>query len=495
MVEPAARARRGAYDPAPDLAIAEIDPTLYNDDLAPVAGDKRSWGWFEICNVWSNAIQSLFGYTLAASLFLTSGLNGWAVLAAIVLAGLIVMALVNLSGNASVKYGVPYPVMARASMGVRGVNVPAMVRGTVAIFWYGAQTYIASTAVAVLIGTFVAVDRGATFLGLTAVGWISFVIVWSFQMALFWNGIDWIRIFLNWAAPAVYAVMITLLVILWVEAGGGLLSEVGTIFQGDDGSNRGGAAAFSAVVGTMVAYFAAVILNFGDFSRYVRDTAAMRLGNLLGLPVSLAFFSLIALLVTAGTVAVFGTHLTDPTAIIKRVDNPLLTVIAALTFFVATVGINVVANFVPPANDLSNLMPSRVSFRTGGLIAASVAFVVGALWVTVIGQLGIAKFVNTLAAFLAPAYGVMIVDFYLIRRGTLAIRALYSSAPDGAYYYDRGWNRRALAAFVIAAVFSVSVVWLPALAFVAGFDWLVGALFGGALYYGLTMRRQPRPEG
>jgi len=489
MAEPAAQGRRGAYDPALDLAIAEIDPTLYNPDLAPVEGERRSWGWFEIFNVWSNAIQSLFGYTLAASLFLTSGLNGWAVLAAIVLAGLIVMVLVNLSGNPSVRYGIPYPVMARASMGVRGANVPAMVRGIVAIFWYGAQTYIASTAVALMIGTFVAADGGATFLGMTAVGWISFVIVWSFQMMLFWNGIDWIRVFLNWAAPAVYAVMIALLLILWAKAGSGLLSEVGTIFEGQGTAKGGAVAAFAAVVGTMVAYFAAVILNFGDFSRYLKSTADMRLGNLLGLPVSLAFFSLIALLVTAGSLVVFGAHLTDPTAIIKRVDNPLLTVIAALTFFVATVGINVVANFVPPANDLSNLMPARISFRTGGLIAASVAFVVGALWVTAIGQLGIAKFVNTLAAFLAPAYGVMIVDFYLIKRGSLDIRALYSSALDGPYYYDRGWNRRGLVAFVVAAAFSVSAVWLPALAFLSGFDWLVGALLGGAIYYGLTMRR------
>jgi NCS1 family nucleobase:cation symporter-1 len=372
---------------------------------------------------------------------------------------------------------------------VRGANVPALVRGTVAIFWYGAQTYIASTAVALLIGTFVASDGGATFLGLTAVGWVSFVIVWSFQMALFWNGIDWIRVFLNWAAPAVYAVMIALLLILWVRAGSGLLSDVGSIFEGHGTAKGGAFAAFAAVVGTMVAYFAAVILNFGDFSRYLRSTADMRLGNVLGLPVSLAFFSVIALFVTAGTLVVFGAHLTDPTAIIRRVDSPLLTVVAALTFFVATVGINVVANFVPPANDLSNLMPGRISFRIGGLIAASLAFVVGALWVTAIGQLGIARFVNTLGAILAPAYGIMIVDFYLLKRGVLDIRDLYSSAPGGAYAYHRGWNRRGLVAFAVAAVFSVSAVWLPALAFLNGFDWVIGAVLGGAIYSGLMARR------
>jgi NCS1 family nucleobase:cation symporter-1 len=379
--------------------------------------------------------------------------------------------------------------MARASLGVRGANVPALVRCTVAIYWDGAQTYIASTAVALLIGTFVAAAGGGAFLGMTAVGWVSFVIVWSFQMVLFWNGIDWIRVFRNRAAPAVYSVMIALLLILWAKAGSSLLSEVGSIFEGQGAPKGGAFAAFTTVVGTMVAYFAAVILNFGDFSRYVRSTADMRLGNFLGLPVSLAVFSLIALFVTAGTVVVFGAHLTDPTAIIRRVDTPILTVVAALTFFVATVGINVVANFVPPANDLSNLMPGRISFRLGGLIAACFAFVVGALWVTAISQLGISKFVNTLGAILAPAYGIMIVDFYLIRRGVLDIRDLYSAVPGGAYHYDRGWNRRALAAFGVAALFSVSAVWLPELDFLTGFDWVIGAVLGGALYYGLRARR------
>lgn len=145
---------------------------------------------------------------------------------------------------------------------------------------------------------------------------------------------------------------------------------------------------------------------------------------------------------------------------------------------------------MPPANDLSNLMPGRISFRLGGLIAASFAFVVGALWVTAISHLGISKFVNTLGAILAPAYGIMIVDFYLIRRGVLDIRGLYSAAPGGAYRYGRGSNGQALAAFAVAALFSVSAVWLPALDFLTGFDWVIGAVLGGALYYGLTAARR-----
>ena len=253
--------------PGEDLRVTDIDQRLYNADLAPIPRERRSWGWFEILNVWANAAQSVFGYTLAASLFLTYGLNGWAVFAAIVVAGIIIMLLVNLSGSASVTYGVPYPVMARASMGVFGANFPAMIRGTVAIFWYGAQTYVASTAVALLIRSLAGGDVAGTFLGLTPIDWISLVIVSLSQIALFWRGIEWIRVFLNCAGPAVYAVMIVLLAILWARAGNGLLSEVGDIFEGT-GSYKGGSfSAFMAIVGTMVAFYAPLIVNYGNFLR------------------------------------------------------------------------------------------------------------------------------------------------------------------------------------------------------------------------------------
>lgn len=476
---------RKAADVKPELWIDRIDSRLYNADLAPVPRYKRRWGWFEIFNVWTNAAQSVFAYTLAASLFLTYGLNGWAVFAAIVLAGVIIMVLVNLSGRPSVKYGIPYPVMARASMGVLGANFVAMLRCIVAIFWYGAQTYVGSTAVALLLRTVFGTDGGGTVLGLSPVDWLSLVVVSVFQIALFWRGIESIRVFLNWAGPAVYAVMLTLLAILWVKAGSGLVSEVGTIFEGIGHHEAGPVSAFMAITGTMIAFVAPLIVNYGDFSRYVSTQSGMRLGNLLGLPLTIAFFALIALFVTGGTVVVFGERLTNPTEIVGRVDNLALTIVAALTFFVATVGINVVGNFVPPANDLSNLLPSRISFRTGGLITAFLAFFVSALWVSLISQFGITKFVSTLGALMAPAYGIMIADYYLVKRQRLDIQQLFSSDPNGAYFYKGGWNRRALIVFAPVAVFAVLTVWLPQLAFLAGFDWLIGALLAGVLYYAI----------
>ncbi|GAB3478565.1 NCS1 family nucleobase:cation symporter-1 [Nocardiopsis coralliicola] len=478
---------------APDPAVRNPDPALYNEDLAPLPRAKRSWGAFEIFNVWTNDIQSLFGYTLAATLFIAYGLNGWAVFGGIVLAGLIVMVLCNLVGKPSVQYGIPYAVMARASMGVRGTQFPTLIRAITAMFWYGSQSYFASTAVALLITALAGPGPEGTFLGLSAVGWAAYCIVAVFQVALFAKGMRWIGTFLNWAGPAVYAVMIVLMALIWWKAGGDLLGELGTVFAGTGSYPGGSIAAFSAVTGTMVAYFAAVIVNYGDFSRFVRTGTAMRRGNFWGLPVSLAFFSFLTLVITAGTSVLYGEALTNPADIVDRIDNLALTVAAAVTFFIATVGINLVANFVPPAYGLANLWPSRISARTGGLITAAVGFVIGGLWVAFIEDVGIAAFVDTLGAVLAPLYGIVVADYYLVRRRRLDLDALYSAAPGAAYHYTSGWNLRALAAFCTASAFSVASVWVPALQSWSGFAWIAGALLGGVLYLGLMRRHAPAP--
>ena len=468
--------------------IQNKDPRLYNSDLAPTPSDKKTWGWFEIFNVWANDVQSLFGYTLAASLFLTYGLNGWAVFAALILAGFFVMWLVNLSGSPSVKYGVPYPVFARASMGVIGANFPAMVRGIVAIFWYGAQTYFASTAVALLLNSLFGISGGGEIFGMTTIGWISLILVAGFQIYLFWNGIDLIRRFLNFAGPSVYVVMIILMIVIWMKAGGSLLAEVGNIFGGTGDYTGSSLAAFIAIFGTMVAYFAAVVINFGDFSRFVSSESEMRKGNLLGLVGNIVVFSFIALMVTAGTVVLFGETVTNPTDMVARVDNLFLTIVAAFAFFTATVGINMVANFVPPAYDLANLVPSKINFRQGGLITAVAGFVLAVLWVSVIEKIGIFPFVNTLGAILAPVYGIMIVDYYMIKKQDLDIQQLFSTDPAGKYYYDGGWNRKALIALAIAAIFAVSTVWHPSLAGLGGYGWVIGAALGAILHYMMSKK-------
>jgi NCS1 family nucleobase:cation symporter-1 len=398
------------------------------------------------------------------------------------------MGLVNLIGKPSVEHGIPFPVMARASMGVRGANFPAMIRAVVAIFWFGVQTYFASTALALAFIALIGSNGPPVFLGLSSIEWIAFLAVWAFQIMLFWNGIDLIVDFLNFAGPFVYVVMLTLAITIWIEVGNDLWLELGTIFRGT-GSHQGSSlGAFVAIVGTMIAYFSAVVINFGDFSRFVRSEHEMRKGNLLGLPINIAFFSLIALIVTAGTVALWGEPMTNPTDIVARIDSLPLTILAAITFFAATVGINLVANFIPPAYDLANLMPSRINFRVAGIITSACALVIGGLWVSTISHIGILGLVNTLGAVLAPVYGIIVVDYYLVKSGKLDVDQLFSAARDGEYFYTNGWNMAAMVSFVLPAIFSVLTVWVPMLNALSGFAWVIGAGFGGVFYWAIAKR-------
>lgn len=460
---------------------------LYNEDLAPLKPEDRTWGWFAIFNVWSNDIQSLFGYTLAASLFLSYGLSGWWVMVAIICAGFIVMLMVNLTGKPSVKYGIPFPVLIRASLGVNGANLPAILRAIIGIFWYGVQTYFASTAVAILLAIVIG-SSDSTFLGLNGTAWIAFVIVWLFQIMLFWAGIEPIKHFLNWAGPLVYVVMVILMIVIWYQSGSELLPAINSIFTSSSDYTGSSLQAFTAIVGTMVAYFAAVVINFGDFSRFLRSERDMRLGNLLGLPINMLFFSFIALVITAGTLVIFGEALTNPSDIVERVDSLPLTIVAALTFFAATVGINMVANFIPPAYDLANLFPKRINFRMGGLITAVIAFFVGALWLSFISKIGIVGFVNAIGAVIAPFFGILVVDYYLIKRQHIDMNDLFSDSPNGAYYYYKGWNIRGLIAFAIGAIFSIATILVPVLTKLEGYGFLLGAALGGIVYW-LLMRQ------
>ncbi|MDB3946724.1 NCS1 family nucleobase:cation symporter-1 [Candidatus Pelagibacter sp.] len=476
---------------------------LYNSDLAPTPASKKNWGWFEIFNVWANDVQSLFGYTLAASLFLASGLNGWAVFAALILAGFFIMWLVNLSGKPSVKHGIPYPVFARVSMGVFGANFPAMARGLVAMFWYGAQTYAASTAVALLITGITGIEGEVMLLGMTGVMWVSFIFVSAFQVYLFWQGVDLVKKFLNFAGPAVYAVMILLMIVIWAKAGGGLFSEVGTIFSGGERTGGfeglGSFGAFLAVFSIMVGYFAAVVINFGDFARFVKNEDEMRKGNLWGLVGNVILFSFITLMITGGTIAIFGEYVSSPTEMVAKVDNLGLTIIAAFAFFAATVGINMVANFIPPAYDLANLMPSKINFKTGGLITAGFGFVIGGMWVAVITQMGLFPFVNTLGAILAPVFGIMMVDYYIIKKEKLDVDALFDDSSKAKYHYNGGFNYKGMLAWILSGYIAVGTVWPNILIlglgdFFAnlggggGYAWIIGASLGAVVHLAISKR-------
>jgi nucleobase:cation symporter-1, NCS1 family len=466
----------------PVLVIPHADQRLYNHDLAPTAPQGRVWGVFDIFAMWMSDVHSVGGYTFAASLFFL-GLTGWQVLAAMVIGISAVYLLMNLIGRPSQKYGVPYPVVARMSFGVMGANLAATVRGIVGIVWYGVQTYFASKAVQVLVITLAPGAAALTHtgaLGLTVLGWACFLFMWLFQLLIFLNGMETIRKFIDFCGPAVYVVMFALAI--WILAQTGLSSLSLQLGPPRPDGTLVGSIMNAAIL--IVAYFAALLLNFGDFSRFARDERAMKVGNFLGLPVNFLVFALITVIVTAGSVKVFGEAVMDPVRIVERIGNPYVVALGSITFVVATMGINIVANFVSPAYDIANLNPQRISFRIGGLIA-SILSVLVCPWLFVSSPQAITIFVGIFGAVLGPMFGIMVSDYYLVKQQSIVLEDLYTMSPSGSLHYQGGWNRNAVSALAASGLFSIGLALLGAYGViydVGDWGWAIGAALGAGMY-------------
>ncbi len=468
------------------MELKNPSPGLYNEDLAPAK--ERHWGAFSIFNVWTSDVHSLWGYYLAASLFLLCG-SFWNFVLAIGGGSLIIYFLMNLIGFAGEKTGVPYPVLARASFGVWGANLPALVRAVVACFWYGAQTAAASGAIVALVlkfGGSLASLNDIPFLGHTVLQVICYVFIWALQLLIIQNGMETVRKFQDWAGPAVWVAMLVLAVGLVIKAGSfsldhGIPMEILLEKTKDAGiaDAPGSFLALLAVAATWVTYFAALYLNFCDFSRYAKNKEAVRVGNMWGLPVNLVLFSLVAGITTIAAFQVYGEVLLHPADISAKFDSWFLALLAAVTFAVATLGINVVANFVSAAFDLSNVFPSKISFKKGGYIAALIALV---LYPFAPWEGNASHFVNMIGSTMGPLLGIIVVDYYLIAKGEVNVQELYQEF--GEYRYQNGWNVNALIATGVGALFSTILPEIGGIlpAWWGTFGWFFGVIIGGGVY-------------
>ena len=454
------------------------DPRLFNEDLAPAP--ERKWGTYSIFALWMSDTHAISNYAFAASLFVL-GLPAWEVFIALLAGISIVYWLMNRMGHAGHRTGVPYPVLARASWGVYGANIPALLRAVMAVAWYGIQTWLASTAVVLLtlqLAPGLEVYHHNSVLGLSTLGWIAFMVMWGLQAVLLTRGMEFIRKVQDFATgPVVWLVVLALAVYLVVKAGGDI--SLTRSLTGLSGSAQLEQSLIA--VSLTVATFLTLVLNYADFARFTPDHRSYRRGNLIGLPVNFTAFAVVAVLVTAGTISVFGEAIYDPVKVIQKIDNPVVTVIGALAFIVATIGINVVANFVSPAYDFANLAPKYLNFRRGGMITAVLAVVVMP-WKLYSSALVIQYFLGALGAFLGPLVAILLVDYYLLRRGRIDVDALFSADARGAYYYRRGYNPRAVLAFLPAAAVSAALALVPAFEVVAPFSWVFGMGLAGGLY-------------
>lgn len=457
------------------------DPTqssLANADLLPA---KQTWTWYNIFAFWMSDVHSAGGYVFAGTLF-SLGLAGWQVFASLLFGILIVQGLANLIGEPSRRHAIPFPVMARMTFGVYGSNIPALIRGIIAVVWYGIQTYLASAALMVCVLYFFPewkIYAENDILGLSTLGWICFLVMWSAQTALFIADMRAIRVFIDWAGPIVYVVMLVMMIWVVAEAGWENIS-----FTLSDQTLSFGESMWALVVGIslIVAYFAGPTLNFGDFSRYCRSDRDMHWGNFWGLPINFVFFSSIAVITISGTPVIFGELIMDPIQLLGKLDSKMLTLLLGFTLLVATVGVNVVANFVSAAFDISNLAPSKITWRRGGFIASILAVAI-LPWHLFHSPEVIHSTIDVLAGFIGPVYGVIIVDYYRVKARHIEVHDLYNDREGGRYWYTRGWNLKAVAALIAGGVFSMLFQLSPVF---ANFSFFIGAIGSGLVYCLIT---------
>lgn len=459
-------------------ANASYSPRLCNEDLAPT--HHQTWNWYNIFSFWMSDVHSMGGYVVAASFF-TLGLASWQVLICLLVGICIVQLCANMVAKPSQLAGVPYAVISRQAFGVFGANIPAVIRGLIAFAWYGIQTWLASNALMLVSLKFwpsLATMTQTSWLGLSPLGWICFAMMWFAQALVFWHGMSAIKRFIDVAGPAVYVVMLTLAAWIVYRTG---FHGISLTLTGKPLS--GGQQVWEMITATalVVSYFSGPLLNFGDFSRYGKSMDEIRRGNRWGLPFNFLLFSLVTVVIVSGTRSLFGQMITDPIETVSRVGNDLAVAVGLLTMITATIGINIVANFVSPAFDFSNCSPQKISFRTGGMIAA-VGSVLLTPWNLFQSPELIHYTLDVLGAFIGPLFGILLCDFYLIRHGQISVDDLFDDTAKGKYWYRSGFNPKAIAALVPSVLTGLAISFIHSLHEAANFSWFIGAGLSAACY-------------
>ena len=479
------------------------DPTLTNADLAPVDPAQRTWNWWHIASLWIGMSICIPTYTLASSL-VERGWTWQAAVASVVLGNIIVLIPIALNSHAGTRYGIPFPVMARAAFGVRGAHIPSLLRAIVACGWFGIQTWIGGWAIFKLVEVMwpgiASLPRILpAFVGIGSGEFLCFMLFWTLQVWIVMRGMESIKILETWGSPFLLAVGAALLAWAWVKAGG-----FGAMLQNPtaaSGAPAGLSSVFGAGLTSAVAFWGTMALSIPDFSRHARSQRDQVVGQAVGLPLTMAAFAFIGAAVTNATVVIFGTRISDPVALLARIGGPLMIMLSMVGLTVATLTTNLAANVVAPANGFSNLSPSRISFRRGALITA----IIGILMMPWKLYNDAAAYIFTwligYGALLGPVAGIMIADYFIVRRQQLDPVDLYRRG--GAYEYRNGVNWVAVVALVAGVAPNVpgflgalGVIKASALsAAVYNWAWFVGFAIAVAVYLGgmrgatLRMRR------
>ena len=472
--------------------------SLWNDDLAPTTAAQRTWRARHFAALWLGMVIAVPAYMLAAGL-IEQGMSAGQAIWAVLLGNLIVLVPMLLIGHAGALHGVPYAVLVRASFGWRGARLPALARAIVACGWYGIQTWIGGGALLTLLGVMVGKSLVGPIVPLLGIGigqLLAFVAFWLIQLAFVTKGLETVRKLETWTAPV--KILVCGLLVWWaLSTAGGL----GPILHAASAYDPGGAKAgqfwrdFGPAVTAMTGYWATLALNIPDFTRFARTQKDQIVGQALGLPAPMALMATMSVVTTSATVLIFGKAIWDPVALAGDIGG-VAVLIGLLIISLDTVSCNIAANLVGPAYDFSSLWPKRISYRTGGYITAAIGALIMPWKLLESTQGYIFVWLTGYGALLGPVAGIMIADYWLLRRTRLDVEALYDRA--GRYTYLKGWNLAALAAFILGvspnlpgflhaaaphAFAEVGALWQGLYAYA----WFVGALIASVVYL-LAMR-------
>jgi NCS1 family nucleobase:cation symporter-1 len=481
----------------------KVKYSLSNWDLVTVNPNYKTWNWKDLFCFWGVNVQSIIGFSLIASLYTIYSLSTFVVFFGTILGSILVYFFANLIGKPSQKYGIPFSVLLRSSLGFKGAEFFGLIRSIVGIFMFGVQTYFLSKIIGYLIRIIIfSVDNTLLdqeiflifLLGLNIIDWVSFIIVIIFQTLMFSVGAQFNKKLVNYSAIIVYAGILLFFFTV-------LLSDVKmtanafiSILDFKNLLNSDNVAPILTVGGTIFAYFSIIIISFGDFSRHVKSEDDLKKGN-LSLILNLIIFSFFAVFIVIGSDTFLNQKFedldrifTNPTDIIGKFDDIQITIIALFFIIVASASTNLVANFIPSQYSLINFSPKNLTLKSASYTISVIGFFIGIFWLTVLSQIGILSFVDTLGSFFGPIFGLMVADYYLIKDKNISNKDIYLADAESVYYFSNGWHIKAIYSLVIGFIFSSSTIWNINLMFLQSYAWIIGAFISSLTYYLLAKK-------
>ena len=477
--------------------------SLSNWDLVSVNPSYKVWTWKDLFSFWAVNIQSVIAFSLIASLYIVYNLNTFVVFFGTLIGSLLVYFLANLIGKPSQKYGLPFAVLLRTSLGYKGAKYFGFLRCLIGIFMFGIQTYFLSKAFTYLIRiSLFSIDSSILenqiflifILGLNVIDWTSIIIAILFQSFLFSIGINFNKKIINYSAIIVYSGILFFFFVILLNDVKSTSKAFIEILNYKNLIDKNNIWPLITIVGTVFAYFSILLLNFGDFSRYVKNEKELQKGN-LSLILNLIIFSFFSVFIVIGSDVYLNLKfldlnsiLTSPNDIIGKFDNLTITIIALLFIIVASISTNLVSNFIPSQYSLINFIPSKLNLKSSSFIIGLLGFVVSIFWLSLISQIGILSFVDTFAAFFGPLFGVIVADYYLIKNKELSNYDIYSVDGEGLYFYSGGWHIKGVYSLFIGFIFSSSTIWNVNLMFLQTYSWIIGAFVSWITYYLLAKK-------